>query len=91
VEASEIDEFGLRGRIKKRFAANTLRGRPGMGDDAAILSLTPGNKVVATVDLLLEGIHFSLSPISPKILGRKSLAANRSEFAARGAFPDMVS
>ncbi len=86
MEASEIDEFGFIGRRKKRSAANTQRVRLGMGDDAPV-SLTPGNRVVATVALLLERICFSLSPISPQKIGRKSLAVNLSNIAAMEGVP----
>lgn len=87
MEASEIDAFGLIGRIKKRFAAHTERVPIGMGDDATILSWTPGNEFVATLDLLIEGIHFDLSLISSKTRGRKSLAVNLNDIAAIGGTP----
>lgn len=87
MEASEIDAFGLIGRIKKRFAAHTERVCIGMGDDATILPWTPGIEFVATLDLLIEGIHFDLSLISPKMPGRKSLAVNLNDIAAIDGTP----
>ena len=87
MEASEIDAFGLIGRIKKRFAVHTERVCIGMGDDATILPWTPGNEFFATLDLLIEGIYFDLSLISLKMPGRKSSAVNLNDITAIGCTP----
>jgi thiamine monophosphate kinase len=79
VEASEFDEFGPIGRIKKRFAANTEKFRLGIGDNGAIPSLKPGNEVVAAVDLLVEGILFDPILNFPKRLGKRSSAVDRKD------------
>lgn len=58
----------------------------GVGDDAALLDLLPGHELVATVDTLVEGVHF-FTDCSPAALGHKALAVNLSDLAAMGAEP----
>ena len=83
----EIGEFGLIARIKESWPASSPQVFQGIGDDAAVSSLLPGNDLVSTVDLLIEDVHFDLSCITPRQLGRKSLAVNLSDLAAMGATP----
>ncbi len=59
----------------------------GIGDDAAAWRPTPGAMVVATTDMLVEGIHFRLDWTSPRDLGWKALAVSLSDLAAMGARP----
>jgi thiamine-monophosphate kinase len=71
-----------------------LRGLPlrgegvlvGPGDDAAVLRLSPGEDLVATVDAVVEGVHFG-SAFTPADVGWKALAVNLSDLAAMGARP----
>ncbi len=58
----------------------------GIGDDAAAYS--GGNTLqLATVDSLVQDVHFSLSYMSWRELGWKSLAVNLSDIAAMGGSP----
>jgi thiamine-monophosphate kinase len=59
----------------------------GIGDDAAVWRPGEGTVVVATTDMLVEGIHFRLDWTSPRDLGWKALAVNLSDLAAMGARP----
>ncbi|MEY2669657.1 MAG: hypothetical protein RJA59_2295, partial [Pseudomonadota bacterium] len=55
-------------------------------DDAAILRPPPGEDLVATVDAVVEGIHFTRR-FRPEEIGWKALAVNLSDLAAMGARP----
>lgn len=85
-----MDEFEL---IEKYFAQLTptqrlaAKGvRVGVGDDAALLRLQPGEELAVTTDMLVSGRHFSESA-DPADIGWKSLAVNVSDLAAMGAEP----
>ena len=87
VELRKIGEWGLIARIRDRLPGLQPDVLKGIGDDAAVSSLSAGKELVSTVDLLIEGVHFDLSLISPRLLGRKSLAVDLSDIAAMGAKP----
>jgi thiamine-monophosphate kinase len=87
VKLREIGEFGLIDRIRDRLPASSPYVFQGIGDDAAVSSLSPGADLVSTVDLLMEDVHFHLSLTTPHQLGRKALAVNLSDLAAMGATP----
>ena len=59
----------------------------GIGDDAAALRLSPSSSLLASIDLLLEGVHFDLSYTDYYSLGWKSAAVNLSDIAAMGGTP----
>jgi thiamine-monophosphate kinase len=59
----------------------------GAGDDAALLKLTDGMHLVATTDMLMEGVDFRLGEHDPVLIGRKALAVNLSDLAAMAARP----
>lgn len=61
----------------------------GIGDDAAVMTVPEGQKLVVTVDTLVENIHFS-EDVSPSDLAIKALAVNLSDLAAMGAQPAWV-
>jgi thiamine-monophosphate kinase len=93
VKVSELGEFGLINLLAKMIAEaqDGLPGYPpflvGIGDDAAAW---PGKNQtqLATVDSLIENVHFSLDTISWEELGWKSLAVNLSDIAAMGGTPE---
>ena len=58
----------------------------GPGDDAAVLRSGAG-ELVATTDLLVEGVDF-LAGTAGEAIGRRALAVNLSDLAAMGARPD---
>jgi len=58
----------------------------GVGDDAALLSLSAGKLLAVSSDMLVSGRHF-LPNADPYLLGHKSLAVNLSDLAAMGATP----
>lgn len=62
--------------------------RSGIGDDCAVLRM-PGSRqeLIATTDMLLEGVHFRRATHGPADLGRKALARGLSDIAAMGGTP----
>ena len=58
----------------------------GPGDDAAVLRPRPGEDLVATVDAVVDGVHFDRRATKADV-GWKSLAVNLSDLAAMGARP----
>ena len=93
MKVSEIGEFGLIARLAKmaqksagKDAAAFKQLLVGIGDDAA--AYFANNEIqLATVDSLVQDVHFSLSYMSWQELGRKSIAVNLSDIAAMGGFP----
>ncbi|KFN42304.1 hypothetical protein N790_11680, partial [Arenimonas malthae CC-JY-1] len=78
-------EFALIDRIRAR-----ARRRDdvvlGIGDDAAVLAVPPGQQLVVTSDTLVAGVHFP-EETAPADLGWKTLAVNLSDLAAMAATP----
>jgi thiamine-monophosphate kinase len=76
-------EFGL---IEKYFTRPTPSASLGVGDDAALLAVSPGMELVISTDMLVAGTHF-FPDTDPRKLGWKTLAVNISDLAAMGAQP----
>jgi thiamine-monophosphate kinase len=80
------------GRLRKRSgglrsAAGSRFLSLGIGDDAALISGTPGYEMVLTVDWFLEGTHFLRDKHTADSVGWKCLARAVSDIAAMGAVP----
>lgn len=73
------------GRITARFPQGPLVDL-GPGDDAAVVR-APDGRVVATMDLLVEGRHFRTDWSGPYDVGRKAAAQNLCDVVAMGARP----
>jgi thiamine-monophosphate kinase len=58
----------------------------GIGDDAALLAPPRGELLVATVDAVVEGVHFD-ARFAPADVGWKALAVNLSDLAGMAARP----
>lgn len=83
---ADLGEFGLIERLAQSLGAQPGL-RLGIGDDAALFDLAPGETNVVTTDLLVEDVHFRLRTTSAFDLGHKALAVNLSDLAAMGARP----
>jgi thiamine-monophosphate kinase len=79
----QIGEFGLIARIAQQTATSPAVAL-GIGDDAALLSVSHGH-VVACVDLLVEGRHFRQDWSTAIEVGRRAAAASMADVAAMGA------
>ncbi len=93
MKVSELGEFGLIDRLAKMAygardnqAASWQRLLIGIGDDAAAWK---GDAVIqlATVDSLIQDVHFRLGTSSWSELGWRAMAANLSDIAAMGGVP----
>ena len=85
---AELGEFGLIRAVteNRRQPESTLLGP---GDDAAVISAADG-RVVASTDVLVQGVHFRLDWSTPEQVGRKAIAVNLADVAAMGAVPTSV-
>ena len=83
-----MGEFGFIRAVTRNRAQpeSTLLGP---GDDAAIVA-APDGRVVASTDVLVQGVHFRLDWSSPEQVGRKAVAVNLADIAAMGAAPTSV-
>jgi thiamine-monophosphate kinase len=87
MKIASLGEFGLIEQIRRTAARDAKRVRIGIGDDAAALVLSPASVLLATTDMLLEGVHFDLATTDLFSLGWKSAAVNLSDIAAMGGAP----
>ncbi|MDA9983625.1 thiamine-phosphate kinase [Porticoccaceae bacterium] len=58
----------------------------GIGDDAALLNVTPGQQLVMASDTLVAGVHFP-ETASGRQVATRALCVNLSDMAAMGANP----
>ena len=78
-----LTEFDLIDRYFRRPSPSAILG---VGDDAAIIAPAAGCDLAVSVDMLVEGRHFSAG-VDPRSLGHKALAVNLFDMAAMGATP----
>lgn len=82
------EEFSLIRRWTKRAKSHQGEGvSVGIGDDAAVVSFTPGREVVACSDAMIETVHFLRETMEPEDIGYKVLVSNISDIAAMGGVP----
>ena len=92
MKVSGLGEFGLidllAKMIREKGADRLGPGRPviGIGDDAAAWR-GDASIQLATVDTMMQDVHFSLDTITWPELGWKSLAINLSDITAMGGVP----
>ena len=76
-----LGEQGVLQRLQRYCPADVV------GDDAAVLTPPPGQLLVVTTDMLVDGVHFSDRTTAPNDVGWRTTAANLSDLAAMGATP----
>ena len=87
MKLSALGEFGLIEKIRKSAAGSSPSVLTGIGDDAAVLKIPASALLLATTDMLIEGVHFDLAYTDFYSLGWKSAAVNLSDIAAMGGSP----
>jgi thiamine-monophosphate kinase len=83
--AKPLDEFALIARYFRPLAAGQT-GALGLTDDAALIDVPAGHRLVATADALVAGVHFFAAD-APDLIARKMLRVNLSDLAAMAAVP----
>lgn len=78
-----VSEFDL---IKRYFHRPHPGAVLGVGDDAALIQVSPGMELAVSADMLVAGTHF-YPDTDPWLIGWKSMAVNVSDMAAMGAQP----
>ena len=92
-----MNEFELIERIFSQMQAahSPLAGlEKGIGDDAAVMALPAGSRLVSCIDTLVQGRHFAadwqkVDELAFSI-GYKTVAVNVSDIAAMGATPHSI-
>lgn len=59
----------------------------GVGDDGAVLEVPVGERLVASTDSSVEGVHFKREWLTPEEIGWRATSAALSDLAAMGAAP----
>ena len=92
-----MNEFELIERIFFQMQAaqsSSSNVEKGIGDDAAVMSLPAGSRLVSCIDTLVQGRHFSADWEQVNKLafaiGYKAVAVNVSDIAAMGATPHSI-
>ncbi|MGD0224539.1 MAG: thiamine-phosphate kinase [Terriglobia bacterium] len=70
-------------RTPRRAAGLAL----GIGDDAALVRVPPGQELILTTDMSIEGVHFKSDLHPPEAVGHRALARSLSDIAAMGGTP----
>lgn len=81
-----LSEFDLIERYFRHCGVKREDVCLGVGDDAAVLECPPGQRLVAAMDTLVDGVHFPHGA-PPTSIGHRALAVNLSDLAAMGARP----
>jgi thiamine-monophosphate kinase len=88
-ELSELGEFGLIDLLTKNIELKNQSTLKGVGDDAAVIDVSP-DKLLVSTDVLIEGVHFDLTYTPLKHLGYKSVVVNLSDIAAMNGKPEQI-
>jgi thiamine-monophosphate kinase len=73
--------------VVRRLLALWGDAASGVGDDAAVLDLPAGERLVVSADSSVENVHFRREWLSPRAIGWRATAAALSDLAAMAAMP----
>lgn len=88
-EISELGHFGLIDHLTKGIEYGQKNTVVGIGDDAAVVDMGERYMLLST-ELLLEGVHFSLTYFPLKHLGYKCVVAAMSDIIAMNGTPGQL-
>ena len=89
-ELDRLGEFGLIDHLTKRFKSKQASTKLGIGDDAAVISISDTESMLVSTDFLIEGIHFNLMYMPLKHLGYKAVAVNVSDICAMNGKAEQI-
>ncbi len=81
-----LNEFSFIESIRQRSAKSAAL-EIGIGDDTAGWRITEDSLLLTTVDMLMEGVHFTIPPASAFQVGYKVMGVNLSDIAAMAGRP----
>lgn len=84
MKLSALGEFNLINLMTRDIVINPAEVVKGVGDDAAVLKVSPDKWLLFTTDMLIEEVHFSLNWASFFQVGAKVITVNVSDIAAMG-------
>ncbi len=79
-------EFDLIRAMRSRWGSRAA----GIGDDAAVLDLPAGERLVVSTDASIENVHFRREWLTPEEIGYRATTAALSDLAAMAATPFAV-
>jgi thiamine-monophosphate kinase len=84
-----MNEFDFIQRLREQTGSRKHSARliKGIGDDASVINQLPNRDLIATTDLLVEGIDFYPDAGPARMLGHRALAVSLSDIAAMGGRP----
>lgn len=89
-ELSDLGEFKLIENLTQSFTTHVSTTLKGVGDDAAVISISDDTVLLWSTDMLLEGVHFNLMYTPLKHLGYKAVVVNLSDIYAMNGTPEQI-
>jgi len=89
-ELEKLGEFGLIDHLTKDFVNQNPDTTCGIGDDAAVISISEEDAKLISTDMLIEGVHFNLMYMPLKHLGYKAVAVNVSDICAMNGTAEQI-
>ena len=87
---SDLGEFGLIDHLTSKLELKNPTSLVGVGDDAAVISISEEEAMLISTDMLVEGIHFDLMYMPLKHLGFKAVAVNVSDICAMNGTAEQI-
>jgi len=89
-DLNQLGEFGLIEHLTKGFENKIPTTEVGIGDDAAVISISEDTSLLVSTDMFIEGVHFDLMYMPFKHLGYKAVAANVSDICSMNGIAEQI-